>query len=145
MLDFLYRLRIAHSPDVVSSFVSPWRPVGRLVLSCLVVSLLACNCSYSSRGASRSSSRSIVSSRLVLLIASPLVSRSIPVPLGYRLIVLSCWGVLLARLVSFSFVLSPCGYVMRRSCWERAIRIITMGVRLVPYGSLASCLFASKP
>lgn len=52
MLDFLYRLRIAHSPDVVSSFVSPWRPVGRLVLSilpshCLLVSFLFVSCGVS--------------------------------------------------------------------------------------------------
>lgn len=47
----------------------------------------------------------VPSSRLVLLIASPLVSRSIPVPLGYRLIVLSCRGHL-ACSSRFSFHLS---------------------------------------
>lgn len=46
VLDFFYRLRIARSPDVVSSLVSPWRPVRRLVLS-IRLSLVACSyCSH---------------------------------------------------------------------------------------------------
>lgn len=64
--------------------VSPFLPA---------VSLLARIVFISSRRASRRASRSS--------------SRSIHVSLGYRLIVLSCRGVLLARLVFFSFVLSP--------------------------------------
>lgn len=112
-------------PWGVSSFLS-----GRLI-ACLYRS-------YSSRGASRSSSRSIVSSR-----------SSYCVPLGVsfysRAARLSSHRVvLLGRLACpsrFFFIrliaLRICDEAFLRG--RRAIRIITMGVRLVPYGSFAPC------
>ena len=106
--------RYARSPDAVSSLVS----------------------SCASRGASRSSSRFIVSSRIACSFRSShlRIPGGVPfysVPLSLRLVISSCRSVLLARLVSFSFVLLPCGYVMRRSCVGGCSHIIQMGVRLV--------------
>lgn len=90
----------------------PFYPVVSLLVRIVLIRLVR---------ASRSSSRSIVSSRLACSLRSSHLRFlvSVPfylVPSSIRLVVPSCRGILLARLVSFSFVLSPCGYVMRRSC-----------------------------
>ena len=71
-----------------------------------------------------------------------------PCCLAHRLIVPSCRGVLLARLVFFSFVLSPspCGFRYGVPAWASCYRIIPMGVRLAPRGlRLAPYLLSTKP
>ena len=100
--------RCARSPDVVSSLVSPWRPVGRLVLS-IRSSFAACSYrSYSSRRASRSASRR----------ASRFLISSRPIPCRHPSVLSCCLVVPSCLPVSFffSFVLSSCGYGMRCSC-----------------------------
>lgn len=82
--------------------------------------------------------------------ASRSSSRSIPVLPFLRLVVSSCRGVLLARLVFFSFVLSPspCGFRYGVPAWASCYRIIPMGVRLAPPHCglrLAPYLLATKP
>lgn len=138
VLDSFIGCRCARSPDAVSSSVSSVRPVGASCSFYPVVSLLA----------------RIVLIRLVFHLVRRLVGRLVSpsrlacsfrsshlrfpwgvsfcsVPPSFRLVISSCRGVLLARLVSFSFVLLPCGYVMRRSCVGGCSHIIQMGVRLV--------------
>lgn len=130
MLDFLYRLRIACSPDVVSSLrlVCASRGASRsfypVVSRCLLVSFLFVSWDVSFFISFLISFYRLVSSRLVLL--ARLVSSYLRSP-GWRL-VLSRAAVPPSRhivllgpsclLVSFffPFVLSPCGYGMRRSC-----------------------------
>lgn len=71
-----------------------------------------------------------------------------PCCLAHRLIVPSCRGVLLARLVFFSPVLSPspCGFRYGVPAWASCSRIIPMGVRIAPCGlRLAPYLLATKP
>lgn len=142
VLDFLYRLLLARSLYVVSSLVSCMRPVGRLALSSC--RLIACSyCSHLvSWGVSFLISFTVSFCLFVsfFLLRSTGASRSIPCPPAHSLIVLSCRGVLLARLVFFSFVLSSCGYVMRCSCGAAGYRIIPMSVRLFPTARLAHCL-----
>lgn len=61
----------------------------------------------------------------------PWSSRYIPLPSSLRLVISSCRGVLLARLVSFPFTfLIALRIWIGRSCWVG--RIIPMSMRLVP-------------
>lgn len=120
--------------NLVSSLVSCGRPVWRLALSsCRLIA-----CSYRSH---------LVScGRLVGHLVPHLVLS--PCCLAHRLIVPSCRGVLLARLVFFSPVLSPspCGFRYGVPAWASCSRIIPMGVRLAPCGlRLAPYLLATKP
>ena len=111
------------------------RPVERLALSsCRLIA-----CSYRSH---------LVScGRLVGHLVPHLVLS--PCCLAHRLIVPSCRGVLLARFVFFSFVLSPspCGFRYGVPAWASCYRIIPMGVRLAPPCGLrlAPYLLATKP
>lgn len=134
MLDFLYRLPIARSSDVVSSLVSSVRPVGASRSFYPVVSLLARIVLI--RLVGRLVPHLVLSSRLACSFRSshlrfPWGVSFCSVPPSLRLVVSSCRGVLLARLVSFPFTfLIALRIWIGRSCGVG--RIIPMSMRLVP-------------
>lgn len=120
------------------SLVVSYRLVPRLVRASSVASrpfFLPSHCllvSFSSRPVER-----LVGHLVPHLVLSPCC-------LAHRLIVPSCRGVLLARLVFFSFVLSPspCGFRYGVPAWVSCYRIIPMGVRLAPLRLAARSLLA---